>query len=788
MKSLIYNFAKYLIGWPLSLVALYFIWQIIAPNSQDLISNLSNINYTLFTIGLISFLVFYTLRSYIWHRLLREKNHKIPFKQTSYLWAISEIKRYIPGKFWFILGRAVAFYDKGVAKKDTGKFLITELQIFAVSSLVVSLLSIPFLQDKPQFAFLNSNDLYSSLIILLVFLLAMLFIYSPKLLQLLPQKLQKILNPLIPEFSPSSILFLLFISSIALVFFGLGNYFLIISLKFITPQLIPDIVGFFTLSFFLGFLSFLTPAGLGIREGIITLGLSSLMTYDLAALISLFSRIMLVITEIIFIFITFIISKIKNKKFLQFENYISKHPQASIIALLYSFYSIYFTIVSFLRYDHFYTGRFDLGNMAQTVWNTTQGRIFIFTNPDGTDIVSRMAFHSDVFLVLLAPFYMIWSNPKVLLLIQTIIVGAGAFFVYALARDILKNKNIALALSFMYLINPSIERANIYDFHAVTLVTFFLLGAFYFYYQKRFITFSVFALLAASTKEEIWLITAIFGILIFFISKKRVLGSTIFAISVLAFYYIVWHAIPAARGSGHFALGFFSQFGNSPGEIIENTILSPLQVINTTLEPSRLSYLQKLFFPVGFLSILSPLYIILAAPDLLINLLSSNDNFQQIYYQYTAPISPFIFITVIFGLKTLLKFIKIPSNLIIIYLIFFSLFGAYLYGPLPGSQEPNIVMFTKQNPFKEYIDNYLDSIPKDLSVMATNNIGSHLSHRERIYTYPKGIDEADVIIFLLKNPDREKEEVESIQVLSRNNNYYIDYRIDKFIVFRKKAM
>ena len=149
-------------------------------------------------------------------------------------------------------------------------------------------------------------------------------------------------------------------------------------------------------------------------------------------------------------------------------------------------YLVYFTTISFLRYENYYTGRYDLGNMDQTVWNTLNGRIFQLTDPNGTNVISRLSFHADFILILLSPFYIIWSDPKMLLLIQTIIVALGAVFIYLLSKHIVKDKNLSVVLSFIYLLNPSLQRANLYDFHGVTLASTFLLATFYFFVRNKF--------------------------------------------------------------------------------------------------------------------------------------------------------------------------------------------------------------------------------------------------------------------------------------------------------------
>src|ERR1035437_6642339 len=196
------------------------------------------------------------------------------------------------------------------------------------------------------------------------------------------------------------------------------------------------------------------------------------------------------------------------------ENFVVKYKFELCLALFVFIYILYFTVASFLRYNNFFTGRFDLGNMDQAVWNTIHGRIFQITDPNGTNIISRLAFHADFILILISPLYLIWSNPQMLLLLQTIVLALGAIFVYAIANQLLKNKAIALTFATIYLLNPAMQFSNLYDFHAAVLGTTLLLGTFYFYLKRQYLFFIVFALLAGLTKEEIWGIISLFGLAI----------------------------------------------------------------------------------------------------------------------------------------------------------------------------------------------------------------------------------------------------------------------------------
>jgi uncharacterized membrane protein len=474
-------------------------------------------------------------------------------------------------------------------------------------------------------------------------------------------------------------------------------------------------------------------------------------------------------------------------------NILKKYKHGIILGILICIYIVYFTIASTLRYDNFYAGRFDLGNMDQTVWNTINGRIFQTSNNEGI-VTSRVSTHADFILVLLSPFYLLWSNPKTLLILQTVILASGAIFVYLISKEILKSKNLSLIFGFIFLMNPLVQYTNLYDFHPVTLATTLLLASFYFMLKRRYFLLVIFLILSGITKEQIWIITAIFGLFLLFdkIKKIKLLGLGIITFSFLIFAYLMLYAIPQSLGEQHFALAYYSDFGNSPIEVIKNVLFSPQKIFSIMFEATRLDYLKNLFLPMGFLSFLSPIFLLFAIPDLLIDLLSSNVQLRQIYYQYTASITPFIFISSIFGVKQVMKLLpKIPKFYFGIYLLIFTFFSAYFFGPMPGSKNPNINMFIKPYSNKEIVENFLSKIPEKYSVTATNNLGSHLSHRQNIATMPMGIERADVVLFLLNDVFAKpslQAQIEMANEMKTNKDYIKIFEKDDFIVFIKQGV
>lgn len=788
MKKNLFTLVKFGIGWPLSFFALYFIFKIISPETGRIIAKLENINYFLLTAGFASFFIYFLLRGVLWLSMLEEKGHKhLSFRESTFLWASSEFKRYIPGNIWSFLGKTILFSAKNIPTPDILGLMFWESILLTLGALLASLSGLRFvlLMLLPHN---KTVDFLTWFIFSLCALVTLFIIYLKKANNILPSmRIKKFFHTYF--FDPPNNSKFILISLTAYFFFGFGYFLTAASIINFDIRDIWKWIGFFNLVYLLGYLSLITPTGLGVREALITLGLSKITTLSLSGFVSIFTRVVLILAEIIFLTIFFALAKIRSVFLDRFEAFLRKNWQEVTLGFLIVLYCLYFTLASFLRFDNFYTGRFDLGNMAQTVWNTAHGRIFTLTNPNGTDVVSRLSTHADFLLILLAPFYYLWPNPKNLLLIQTIVVSFGAVFVYLLSRDILKNKGLSLALAFSYLLNPGVQRSNLYDFHAVTLATTFLLAAFYFLRKYRYLPFALFAFLAAITKEQVWVIIGLFGLYMAFIQRKKVLGVALLIICFTVFYYLIARAIPQALGSKHFALSYYSDFGEKPSSIIKNIIFSPLKTSSVMLRPDRLKYLLQVFTPLGFVSFLAPFFLIFALPDLVINLLSSNSQLHQIYYQYTSTITPFLFIATLYGLFYLKKlFPKIPFFLLTMYILFWAFLGSYLFGPLPFAKEPNIDMFTKQLPERKFIQKYLQSIPRRYSVAASNNLGSHLSQRQNIYTIPLGIDQADIITLLPDptTPQMSKEQKTIVKKLYHDPNYSLLLQKDGFIVFKRR--
>ena len=771
-----------LFGLPLTIISFYFILKILYGNQKNIPKNILHIDILQLISGFFFLFLYFFLRGVSWNQILKKQGYEHKIGRSIYLFWLSETKRYIPGNLFSFISRVKNFKEEKIPSKTIVKSLFIEGLLLVSSALFVSLFSLPVVLRI--FSNINFNLLgkyhifiFAPIILLFIVFAFILLIRNKKLML-------KDLKFILVSYSD-----VFFIFTLGWFFFGIGNFLIASSFSFINPVYFLVLASYFVFSWLIGYLSFITPMGLGVRELVLVLGLSLYLPAYTSSYISIFLRIVLIVSEIIF----FLLSKFFKNVSFDLRIFGTKCYQQLILLFSVISYIIYFSYVSIQKHLNFFTGRFDLGNMDQTVWNTIHGRFFQLTNPDSVNIVSRLSIHSDFMLILLSPLYLIWQDPRMLLVIQTVIIGLGAIFVYKIAEHILKNRNLALVFSISYLLNPFVQKQNLYDFHSVTFATTFLLASTYYLIRNKYKWFILFIILSALTKENIYLVAMLFGLFIF-LNKKKKFGIILATVSLAIFYFIITKLIPDARnGAEHFALAYFSEFGSTPAGIIKNIFLNPIKTFNLIFNVANFEYIIELFVPVGFLSFIAPFFIVFSFPDLLLNIMSTNSNLKSINYHYAAVIIPFVYVSAVFGVKKIISLkLKLFNSKVLFYFIFLaSILSTWLYGVLPGTKNPALEVFNRRLPEREKIQEFLDKIPSNLSVAATNNLGAHLSHRENIYTIPNGIDKADIILFLLNDEFAQPSlnDQKKMVVNMRNDSNYIQvYKKGEFIAFERKNL
>lgn len=431
----------------------------------------------------------------------------------------------------------------------------------------------------------------------------------------------------------------------------------------------------------------------------------------------------------------------------------------NILIIFVGIFICFFTFVAFSRHENMHSKRLDLGNMEQVVWNVVHGNGFTLTDPMGESQQSRLAVHADFLLILLAPFYFLWQDPRMLIFIQIVVMGLGAIPIYWIAKRVLGSERLALFFSTVYLLYPPLQRMTLHDFHAVALSITFLLFSYWFLETKRYGWFVFFGVLAALGKETEWVTFGFMGLYVAFRHKKYALGSIVGIVGMGMFYYLYWHLMPAQISGGqHFALRYLSEYGDSQNGVVRGLLGNPWTVFTTLIQPNRLYYYFQLFLPVSFLSLVSPSVLIFSIHSIFINTLSSNGLMRQIDYQYTSNIIPFVFISAIFGFKKLRAWVKAMRKKVSQKYIGTSFWAVgvlsvvvsvYMWGEIPLTNQDRFFFFLWSIPEKQSVERIRERISDKATVSATNNIGSHFSNREKLYNFPVNATRVDYVVALL---------------------------------------
>jgi uncharacterized membrane protein len=394
-------------------------------------------------------------------------------------------------------------------------------------------------------------------------------------------------------------------------------------------------------------------------------------------------------------------------------------------------YGSLFVFTAVIHFVEFKTGRVDLGHMVQAIWNTRHGHFLETTTLHGHQ-ENRLGFHVDPFLLLFVPVFWVWSNPLFLPVFQALAVASGALPVFWLARKHLGSSRAAAHFALAYLLYPATQFnafTNSSSFHAVSIAVPLVLYALWFLDEDRLAAFSLVALLAASTKEEIPLAVGCLGLWYAVRKGRRLFGVGVFAAGLAAtlfnFLWVIPHFSPS--GVDPFA-GRYRAVGGTPQGIAHKLVTDPLAFVHALATGHKATYLLLLLIPFLGLSLFEPLLLLGAVPDLVINLLSSQPDQTEIPYHWTAGIVPFVVAASIFAAA---RFTRQAGRLSLWVLAAVTCTAIYspilvLTSDLPALGSP--VQATEAHA--------LTLIPADARVSASNLLGGHLSERRFSYTFP----------------------------------------------------
>ncbi len=748
-------------------------------------------DWPVFLLSFVLFLAYFYARALSWFFLMKYLGVRLKVSKIIATWFLGESTRFIPGNIWSFASRTYLGSRNKIPKLVILKSFAWEILLMLT---VATIFSLPAGLANTRLIF--NQSLLTVAIVSFILVLGLILVFG---------KIKK-LSPVFGQISFKSPLREGFLQAVLLqvlawLLFGLGNLVLINSLN--TKVDLLAALSTSILAWLLGYLSFITPSGLGIREGMMIVLLTPFLSTRPATMVAFSARGLLLLSEFINLFV---ISYFVKRQLL--KSFLRKAVKNWDIACLIFFiilYTLTFSTLSILRHFAF-ASNYDLANMSQTVWNTLHGRPFVLSGTGAT--ISRFSIHGDLLLILLSPFYLILERAVVLLVIQSVALGLGAIPVFLLAKKIFRSLKInlnlvkitSLAMVLVYLLNPAMEWTNIYDFHAVALAIPVMLVVFYAAFTKKWRLYWFFTLLALTAKEEVSLAISMLGLIIFFIFKERKVGLATVLIGILWFLVITFWIIPSFSQAGsHWAVeGLYAPAKQKV--FASKTLPEFLDVLRGYfLEGVATNYYIALLKPFSFLPLLGLIWMIPALPEFMINLLSTNGQMQNLTFHYDSLITPFLMISTIFAIKYLISFLSLIKQLnrfkttVLAGLTFVLVVVAarvnYHYSPLPTTPSCWCLSYQVTSEDQEF-RKILRTIPKKAIVTSSGEIRAHLSTRENSFTLPGGLNQAEYVAILdqsriVGDYSPKEFEVELVKKLEKDQNYQLLNHLGHFYLFKR---
>ncbi len=220
-----------------------------------------------------------------------------------HIWLRSMLTRYVPGNVWHIVGRVVLATQHNVPSALVIASATIEQVLMLLAALILCAVTLPFWSAQPT--------AQGWLLLLVPFGLGCL---HPKLLNRVFMTANRLLKrpALVFHHTYRDIFIYLLLYVLAMLCAGFALLTLVGSLTPVSLAAVPFILGAAALAWAVGFLSFLTPSGLGVREAVLVALLVQQYPLPLAVAASLVFRLVLTVGEMLAVLLSYGLSRFRQ--------------------------------------------------------------------------------------------------------------------------------------------------------------------------------------------------------------------------------------------------------------------------------------------------------------------------------------------------------------------------------------------------------------------------------------------------------------------------------------------
>jgi uncharacterized membrane protein len=379
----------------------------------------------------------------------------------------------------------------------------------------------------------------------------------------------------------------------------------------------------------------------------------------------------------------------------------------------------------------------------------------VFPQDPGKYLANHAKFGGYLFL----PIYALFPRAETLLVLQSILIGAGAIPLWAFARKHVPDWTAAI-VALAYLAYYPMHGATFSEFQYVPIAAFFLFAMVWAAEERRYWLCGVALVMGILMREDIPIGMAVAGGFLLVSGHRPKAGLMIAAVS-LAYFVILRFYVMDQAGDWWYPNMYKDLWADKEKgfrSVIKTLISNPLYVFSKILVEKKIIYLLHLLVPLAFLP--ARRWYLWAAflPGILLTLLVTNyDPPTMFSFHYVMHWAPLLFLAAVLALKSLGQ----PENggaarrhAATIAFAAASVVLTYNYGAFArregsfrgGFHKVEFEISDAERKRYEDMKQLAAMIPDGAAAAATEKVGPHVSSRLEMYTMRHGPQNAEWVL------------------------------------------
>ncbi len=242
----------------------------------------------------------------LWHYITKLNHCAIKPLNAAFAYLYSILGKYIPGKVFMLLARIPPYEKEGVPPRKVTVCFFLENMCTLLGAAFLFLISLLFFPND-----LLQNYQWA----VLIFVAAFIVCIHPRILNFFLRLVEKVLKKDVQiSMSYREMLSVVGLFVVNWAVLGVGFYMLTCSIYPLPASQMLYVSGVFGLSVIIGILAIFAPSGIGVREGIIVLGLSIVMPNEYAVIISVVSRLWMTVSELSVVAVAWVADRFRQHR------------------------------------------------------------------------------------------------------------------------------------------------------------------------------------------------------------------------------------------------------------------------------------------------------------------------------------------------------------------------------------------------------------------------------------------------------------------------------------------